>query len=132
MRLYEIERKLISNPFPGSKVSEPLYHGTREKFSKFLRPAHGVYVTPSETWATGHYGDGTVVILYANVTKLLELDWDTEESDAFYDMDYDAVARNIATWSKQGYDCCKFGGESESMVLFNNINIVNAVTGESM
>jgi len=132
MRLFEIEQKLIQNPFKGSKVQVPLYHGTKEKFSKFLRPAHGIYVTPYEDWATDHYGNGTAVVLYANVTKMLELDWNTEEADAFYDMDYDAVARNLEIWSKQGYNCCKFGGESDSIVLFNNIEIVNALTGAAM
>ncbi|HEY6437302.1 MAG TPA: hypothetical protein VIY47_11990 [Ignavibacteriaceae bacterium] len=130
MRLLEIERKLVPCPFYKSIIQEPLYHGTQEKFSKFLRPLHGIYVTPFESWATAHYG--TAVILYANVRKLKELSWKDPESDAFYDRDYDSVAKYLQEWSHQGYDCCKFGGESDSMVLFNNIQIVNALTGESM
>lgn len=136
MRLYQIlnesGRQLQPCPFPASKIKDPLYHGTAEEFSKFLRPAHGIYVTPWEDWALDHYGNGKIVVLYANVTKMITLDPGGYEVDPFYDMDYEEVSRMIAKWSKQGYDCCKFGGESDSMVLFNNIRIVNAITGDEM
>lgn len=136
MRLYQLLKESDENltpcPFPNSKFKDPLYHGTSEEFSKFLRPAHGIYVTPWREWAADHYGSGKVIVLYANVQKMITLDPSGYEVDAFYDRDYDEVARLIAEWSEQGYNCCKFGGESDSMVLFNDIQIANAVTGQMM
>jgi len=131
MKIFEVESKYIPNPFPASKIKKPLFHGTAEKFSKFLRPAHGIYVTPHEDWAQSHYG-GTVLVIYANVKKMLKVNWDESAHDAFYDRDYKRVAEYLEKWSAQGYDCCKFGGESDSMVLFNNIEIVDATTGRPM
>lgn len=132
MRLFEITNSLpIQCPFQHSLIKSVLYHGTSVAFSKFLRPAHGVYVTPLESWASTHYGQN-VVTIYANVTKILNLDVSSKEVDAFYDRDYSAVEQLIIEWSKHGYNCCKFGGESDSMVLFNNIDIVDAYTGQPM
>ncbi len=131
MNLFEIRNHPIKNPFHSSQVPELLYHGTTAKFSKFLRPVHGIYVTPWRDWARSHYGD-SIIVLYANVTKMYVIDPSSDESDPFYDMDYEAVAAMLEKLSQQGYDCCKFGGESDSMVLFNGIEIVNAYTGESM
>ena|SRR6478735_6962622 len=135
MRLYEFlneSSRFIKCPFKMSLIKMPLYHGTSEEFSKFLRPAHGIYVTPFKYWASNNYGDGRTVILYANIRKIKKLDLNSEERDPFYDRDYEQVAKMLSNWSAEGYDCCQFGGESDSMVLFNNIDIVNAITGEPM
>ena len=71
-----------------------------------------------------------IIPLYANVTKrykptATEVDW-------FYDMNYDMVAQLLTRLSRHGYDYCLFGGESESIVLFNDIQLVHAITGREM
>jgi hypothetical protein len=129
MRFNEIKNSLVPNPFTNSKMPYPLYHGTNSKFDKFLRPAHGVYITPSESWAKNHYGNN-IICLYANVTKLYRASF--KEAAPFYDLDYDAVSAFLNKLSKQNYNACLFGGESDSTVLFNNIEIINATNGKSM
>ena len=73
MRLFEFghppTEKLKHNQFKSSLIRGPLYHGTQEKFSKFLRPTHGIYVTPWREWADNHYGS-SVITLYANIKKI--------------------------------------------------------------
>jgi hypothetical protein len=123
----------IKNPFSSSKEQRVLYHGTRHKFDKFDRPEHGLYVTPIKSWAEQIYAkNGHVIPLYANVTKLKKFEMDSIEADHFYDMDYDKVSQVLKQLSKEGYDAAIFGGESESMVLFNDIKIINAVTGKPL
>jgi hypothetical protein len=130
MRLYEISNSTpLKNPFTNSLIKEILFHGTTESFSKFIRKSHGIYVTPFSVWASSNYGNTHLISLYANVTKLLKLDPGSYDVDMFYDRDYAAVTEKLIEWSTQGYNCCQFGGESDSMVLFNNIELVNAYTG---
>lgn len=133
MRISEITN--TGTPFPNSRIQEVLYHDTTTKFDKFRRDSHGIYVTPYKEWARTHYGK-IIIPLYANVKKIIDLDnGDPEQDriiDMFYDRDYDAVSKYLANLSAQGYDCCIFGGESESMVLIGNIQIVNAKTGKAM
>jgi len=118
-------------PFPNSKEPRMLFHGTDAKFDKFDRKPHGIFVTPIYGWAKEHYG-GTIVPLYANVIKSMKVDWDHPMSDAFYDRDYPLVAKFINKLASEGYNAAEFGGESESMVLFNDIEIVHADTGKQM
>lgn len=127
MRLFEIHK----TPFPHSVDPRILYHGTVASFSKFCRDNHGIYVTPIRSWAEEHYGD-RIIPLYANITKQKILTWDHEESDWFYDRDYSRVGIYLDELSSLGYDCVRFGGESESMVLFNQIEIVHAETLQPM
>ena len=119
------------HPFPNSQEQRMLFHGTDSKFSKFDRPAHGIFVTPIYGWAKEHYG-GTIIPIYANVVKTMKVDWGHPASDAFYDRDYPAVAKFINKLAGKGYNAAEFGGESESMVLFNDIEIVNVETGKRM
>ena len=139
MRLFEIDEKFIPNPFPNSKLPMVLYHGTFAKFSKFNNPKQGIYVTPYRSWAEDVYanpkyakeGDTPRVIpLYANVRALYDPTF--KEADYFYDRDYESVSRLLAKLSAQGYNACLFGGESDSTVLFGDIDIVHAVTGEKL
>ena len=124
-----IEKAYIECPFPNSLEKRVLFHGTQKRFSKFIRAEHGIYVTPVHSWARTYYGS-VIIPLYANVTKRYQPT--EEEIDLFYDMDYKAIATLLTKLSTRGYNCCLFGGESESMVLFNNIEIVNAITGKPM
>lgn len=89
-------------------------------------------MTPWKEWAEDAYGTGSVIALYANVTKLKELSWTEPESDWFYDREYEKISSYLSALSNDGYNCVKFGGESDSMVLFNQIQIVNAITGRPM
>ena len=129
----------VPNPFPGSKVTQVLYHGTNAgNFLKFKRPPQGIYVTPYRDWAVDYYssGKGTVIPIYANVLKLKVLNpsnkSDDQVIDLFYDRDYSGIEQALKSLAAKGYNACKFGGESDSMVLFNNIQIVNAITGKAM
>ena len=135
MRISEIATRLAKCPFPNSKVKSKLYHGTTASFATFNRNDHGIYVTPLLSWAKDHYST-KIIQLYANVTKLKKLSWDNPEEEAiidlFYDREYAELTPILAGWASEGYNCCLFGGESDSMVLFGNIEIVNAATGERM
>jgi len=138
MRLLEISKKevYIPCPFVNSKVKDVLYHGTYNMFDRFNRPSQGIYVTPVKSWAREYYGDN-IIPIYANVTKIYKPDYkdpvsNNQEIDPFYERDYDLVSANLERWASQGYNCCLFGGESDSMVLFNNIQIVHAITGKRM
>lgn len=123
----------IQCPFSESKIQEVLFHGTNRQFGKFNRTAHGIYVTPIEFWAKEHYGN-IIIPLYANVTKVYKLRYVIPEEDAIIDLfsnrDYKTIEKVLNTLSDQGFNCCSFGGESEAMVLFGNIDIVNASTGK--
>jgi len=134
MRLYEIKQEVISNPFPKSKLPQLLYHATNSNFDKFERAVHGIYASPWKDYVS-HYGN-KVHTFYANVKKMRKLNHRIPEEDAiidyFFDRNYSAVAEYISNLSKQGYDCCFFGGDGDSVVLFNNIQIINAYTGKEM
>ena len=137
MRLFEIEEKLLPNPFTQSLIKNPLYHGTNVEFNKFLRVAHGIFATPHRDYAEGYYSEsGRVVIFYANVRKIKHLSFRVPEEsdiiDLFYDRDYEGTAAFLKNLSSQGYDCCSYGGEGDSVILFNNIEIVDALTGKAM
>ena len=125
-------QSFVENPFRTSLIKNVLYHGTTTLFDYFKRLPQGIYVTPSYTWARDHYGSGNVIAIYANITKIKTLTWNDLETDWFYDMNYDKIAPYLKELSMQGYNACLFGGESDSMVLFNNIDIVNAKTGQKM
>lgn len=130
MRLYELENQTyVPNPFPRSVEGRVLFHGTNVQFDKFERRTHGIYVTPLHSWASQHYG-GIVVPLYANITKMYEPT--EEEIDLFYDRDYQAVEALLARLSAKGYNGCMFGGESESTVLFNHVDMIHATTGKPL
>jgi len=118
----------MQSPFSNSKERRILYHGTNTKFTTFERGQQGIYVTPYRSWAEAHYGK-VIISLYANVTKLKDVDWDDPRSDLFYDRKYNKIAMFLKELSKEGYNAVLFGGESESMVLFNNIELINAETG---
>src|SRR5271157_1883523 len=48
--------KMISNPFPSSKVSYPVYHGSRSKgVKKFRRPDNGLWFAGTEGWVDDLY-----------------------------------------------------------------------------
>lgn len=127
MRLSEI----INNPFPNSLDRRILYHGTNTSFDSFRRDDHGIYVTPIRSWAIEHYGHN-VIPIYANIKKIANISWDDPKSDYFYNRDYVAVAELLKELSAKGFNAVRFGGESESMVLFNDIEIANAETGKLM
>lgn len=131
MKIHELmeQRNYISTPFPASREPRILFHGTHIEFDKFERHTHGIYVTPVESWAREHYGN-IVIPMYANVRKPYKPS--EEEVDWFYDRAYDDISKLLEKLTGEGYDCCKFGGESEAMVLFNNIELANALTGNRM
>lgn len=121
--------KFIVNPFPNSKVQEVMYHGTPAKFDTFNRASHGIYVTPVRSWAEEHYGSN-IIPLWVNVTKIYKPTED--EVDLFYDREYARIAVLLNSLAMQGYDYLRFGGESDAAVLFNNVKIVNAISGKPM
>lgn len=131
-----IRRRIIPCPFPNSLVKEVLYHGSNSpnEFKTFNRPAHGIYVTPLYSWAKEHYigrdGKGIVIPVYANVKKMYKPT--AEEVDLFYDVDYPNISILLSKLAAKGFNCCKFGGESDSMVLFGKIEIANAIDGRMM
>jgi hypothetical protein len=121
-----------------------LFHGTfsEESIQTFIRPAWGFYVTPLYSWAREYYtglnrefgddyaGKGYVYALYADVKNTYLCS--DKESDIFYARDYDEMENFIARLDKYGFDSIKYRGESESMVLFKDVLIINALTGRPM
>ena len=134
MRLDEIT-KTPENPFPQSKITVPVYHGTDEKFSKFHRPLHGVFFTPYREWASDHYGNN-VLTCFINVTKLYVLQYgkavDEEIMDAFFDREYDLLPKYIEKLKSKGYSAMQAPGDSEMICVFDNAQIINADTGKEM
>lgn len=116
-------------PFRGSVEKRVLYHASNKKFTEFKEPKQGIYLTPMKEYAKAHYGK-YLYSTYANVRKMYTPT--QSERDLFYMREYKKIDRLIKKLTKKGYDSVKFGGESESMVLFNNPQIVNARTGRGM
>ena len=134
MRLTEIARTQ-KNPFPQSKITVPVYHGTNEKFSKFRRPPHGVFFTPHKYWALEHYGNN-VLTCFINVPKLYVLrygkEFDEEVLGAFFDRDYNLLHKYIEKLKSKGYNAMQAPGDSEMICVFENAQIINADTGKEM
>jgi len=129
MKLFEIVDQYLPCPFLNSLEKRVLFHGTSAKFEKFERKTHGIYVTPIRSWAKMHYGS-IIIPLYANITKMYKPT--EEEIDLFYDVAYTEISVMLKHLSAQGYNGCMFGGESESIVLFNNVDMMHAVTGQQL
>lgn len=125
----------VQNPFTSSKIKVPVYHGTNVKFTKFVRPPHGVFFTPHADWASDHYGSN-VLACYVNVKKLYQLaygkDFDEAVMDALFDRDYNTLAAYIQKLKAKGYDAMQAPGDSEMICVFDTAQIVNADTGEGM
>ena len=135
MRIDEVVKKFVPCPYAGSIVKTPIYHGTVKKFARFNRPAHGIFFTPYESWARGHYGNN-VIACYANIQQLYVLDWgkpqDEEIIDALFDRDYELVARACAQLAKQGYSAMQTTTESAMICVFPSTQLCNAKTGKEM
>lgn len=118
----------VANPFPNAAFKKPVFHGTDKKFDEFKRSPQGIYFTPLKSWAQEYYGS-LVIAVYVNVSRPYK---PTErEIELFYDRDYDDIAELLKRLSPK-YDYCKFGGESDSFVVFGNVKIINARTGRPM
>lgn len=117
--------KPLTNPFPSSMHQGILFHGSAVTFDKFMRPSHGVFVTPLPVVAQERYGSN-VIPLYASVTGLYIAN--DEETQLFVNRDYEQVSTLLERLSSEGYNACRFGLEYE-MVLFNDIELVHAISG---
>ena len=125
----------FANPFKGSTFKTPVYHGTNEKFSKFHRPAHGVFFTPHREWAAGHYGT-SVLTCYINAPNVYQLqygkEFDEKVIDAFFDRNYAVLPEYIQLLKSKGYVAMQAPGDSEMICVFDNAPIVNAATSKEM
>lgn len=134
-----IATQLVDNPFPGSKIQHPVYHGTGSKFTKFRRPPQGVWFAGTKGWVDDKYGikadGGEVIPCYVNVKNPYE-----PTEDEFYEL-YDFYGNPeklkklqdfFAELKSKGFDAYVQGGESESIAVFDTVDIVNAITGDSM
>ena len=127
----------VKNPFPNSKIQHPVYHGTGGKFTKFRRPPQGVWFAGTKGWVDDKYtksADG-VLACYVNVKNPYE-----PTEDEFYEL-YDFYGNPeklkklqdfFAELKSKGFDAYVQGGESESIAVFDTVDIVNAVTGDPM
>ena len=133
------EPEYIPNPFPQSEFQEPVYHGTTDKnFKKFRREPQGVYFTPQREWAKRNYGnyndpDNDPIAVYVDVRDGFPLGQATDEQIGwFFELNYKKLAEWLPKLARQGYDHLVFGVDSDSFVVFGDVKIVNAITGESM
>jgi len=132
---------LIPNPFPGSKIPYPVYHGSLGRgITKFRRPPQGVWFAGTEGWAEEHYigrdNQGEVTTCYVNVKNPYTPTDD--ELDKYYGATYGTPEelKGIQDFfdglKSQGYDAYLQDGESDSIAVLDTVEIVNAVTGEKM
>jgi len=127
MRINEIAQL---NPFKGSVLQDVVYHATNETFDKFLRAAHGIYISQYSDYAELHYGK--VIPLYVNVSNMFEPGSDALELDWVYDRDYDKVAMWLKKLNRQGYDAVRMYGDGDSIILIGSVDIVHADTRSEM
>jgi hypothetical protein len=131
-------KDLVPNPFSGSKIPYPVYHGTPTKgVTKFRRPASGVWFSGEEGWVddlyTGKKQQGEVLTCWINVKNPYEPTED--EFHEYYSYEGMRKAVNDGFFErlqKEGYDAYHQGGESDSIMVFDTVEIVNAKTGEKM
>lgn len=131
---------IIINPFPNSKIDYIVYHGARSKnIDKFRRPLSGVWFAGLQGWvddlytADGHGGRGEVIPCWINVRNPY-----APTEDEFYEY-YGEVYGKIKMiedffnkLKKDGYDAYLQGGESDSIAVFDSVEIMNASTGKYM
>jgi hypothetical protein len=129
------EPGLVPNPFPGSKVGYPVYHGSRSKsVKKFRRPDNGVWFAGRQGWVDDLYtadGKGEVLTCWINVQNPYT---PTEEENDWYYGDMDRISEEgfFKKLEEEGYDAYLQGGDSDSIAVFSKAEVVNALTGERM
>jgi hypothetical protein len=140
MRINEIfGRGPKPNPFAGSMIKTPVYHGTSKKFNQFNRPPHGTFFALDRDWAERAYGD-SVIVCYVNVPKLYKLkssnEFDEQVMEAFYYKDYHLLPGYIQSLKSEGYSAMLAPptkrSNPEILCVFDNATIVNALTGKAM
>jgi hypothetical protein len=138
MRLFEIEQ-YVPNPFPASKIKQPMYHGSSVKgIKKFRRPRQGLWFAETESWAAEHYSTpgGEIYVCWLNVKNPYTPTED--EIDQYYGATYgspeevEAISKFFDQLRANGYDAYIQGGESGSTAIFESVEIVNAKTGNRM
>lgn len=127
-----VNQNLVPNPFPKSQIQQPVFHGSvYSDIDKFKRPPHGFFVSRYEDYATEIYGDN-VYVLYINVQKILDIDRRREEIEWIFDREYEKIAEWLKKLKSEGYDAIEIGGDGNSLLLTDDVEIVNAKTGERM
>lgn len=140
MRLYELttrgqdefRQKLIPNPFPSSKITHEVYHGSPNIITRFNRPANGVWFAEFPEWCTEHYCNlqGNVYVCWVNVKNPYTPT--EEENDLYYSEPVEVIAPYFNALQRKGYDAYIQGGESGSLAVFSSVEIINALTGKRM
>jgi hypothetical protein len=125
--------KLKQNPFPGSKITQEMYHGSDSKgINNFRRPPEGVWFADHPEWCNELYsadGAGEVYACWINVkTPYMPTE---EETDRYYG-EMGIIGKFFTKLKKRGYDSYYQGGESGSLAVFDSVEIINAYTGARM
>jgi len=137
MRIAARGRGFIENPFPNSVIQNPVYHGTGGKFTKFRRPPQGVWFAGTQGWVDDKYTHSKNGVLTCYVDVRNPYEPTDDEFDEYYDF-YDnpvklkQVQDFFADLKAKGFDTYMQGGESDSIAVFDTVDIVNAITGDSM
>jgi len=122
---------LIDNPFDESMIRLPVYHATNSEFSKFIREAHGVFVSQHYDYAAAHYGSN-VIPLYIDIRKPYNGGSSAPYVDAAFARDYKTLAKWLKKLGDEGYDCASMYGDGSSLILIGDVPIAHAITGEAM
>ena len=128
-----LHESLIVNPFPTSMVSVPVYHGSRSKnVNKLRRPNEGVWFAMTSGWVDDLYtadGKGEVLTCWINVVNPY---YPTEDENYEYYGRMNIIGKFFQKLEKLGFDSYYQGMESESIAVFKNVEIINALTGENL
>ncbi len=124
---------LVPNPFPSSKVSYLVYHGSRARgVTKFRRPPEGVWFAGTKGWVDdlyiGRQQQGEVRTCWIDVRNPYTPTDD--EMDEYYG-EMSKIGKFFDSLRAQGYDAYFQGGESDSIAVLDG-DIVDAVTGNHL
>lgn len=124
--------RIIPNPFPQSKITQEMYHGSRTAgLMKFSRPREGLWFAEYPEWCQEHYipACGDLYVCWLDV-KNPYIPTEDELDDYYGEMDI--IGDFFDILKEKGYDAYIQGGESGSIAVFDTVKVMNAITGKIM
>ncbi len=129
----EVHCELDDNPFGSSVIQQELYHGSSSSnIEHFNRSDKGIWFSEYGSWSDRHYsnsGSGQVYICYVDVHNPYHPT--DEENDKYYGR-MDLISEFFRELADKGYDAYIQGGESGTIAVFQDVDIINKITGEYM
>lgn len=123
---------LIPNPFNTSIITIEMYHGNKTKgLTKFSKP---IWFTATPEWCkTAHLSNkidfGEIYVCWIDIKNPYYPNED--EIEEFLETP-SLILPFLKKKKKEGYDSYIERGESLTIAVFNNVKIINALTGKVM